>query len=96
VFFGLGIELAGLVDKGMYKETVYNDPIEAAQDIILKEQHCDLVICLSHLGYKYRDEPNKLCDLKLAEMTQDIDLIMADTRILSSIKTVVNQVGKRN
>jgi 5'-nucleotidase len=61
----------------MYKETVYNDPIEAAQDMIriLKKQHCDLVICLSHLGYKYR-EPNKLCDLKLAEMTQDIDLII--------------------
>jgi 5'-nucleotidase len=60
----------------MYKETVYNDPIEAAQDMIRILQHCDLVICLSHLGYKYRDEPNKLCDLKLAEMTQDIDLII--------------------
>lgn len=31
--FGLGIELAGLVDKQMYKETVYNDPVEIAQDM---------------------------------------------------------------
>jgi 5'-nucleotidase len=43
--------------------------------IRILKQHCDLVICLSHLGYKYRDEPN-ICDLKLAEMTQDIDLII--------------------
>ncbi len=97
--FGLGIELAGLVDKGMYKETVYNDPIEAAQDmtrILKKEQHCDLVICLSHLGYKYRDEPNKLCDLKLAEMTQDIDLIIGGhTHTFLDKPTIVkNLVGK--
>jgi 5'-nucleotidase len=53
--FGLGIELEGLVDKGMYKETVYNDPVETAQDmvrILKNEQQCVLVICLSHLGYQ--------------------------------------------
>ena len=105
--FGLGIELAGLVDKGMYKETVYNDPVETAQDmvrILKKEQHCDIVICLSHLGYKYRDEPNKICDLKLAELTQDIDLIIGGhthtfldkptvTKNLAGQDVLVNQVG---
>src|SRR6478672_2492017 len=37
--FGLGVELAGLVDKKNYKETVYNDPIAVSQDIVraLKE-----------------------------------------------------------
>jgi 5'-nucleotidase len=77
--FGLGIRLEGLVDKKNYKETVYNDPIAVTQDIvrILKqEKKCDLVICLSHLGYKYKDDPDKICDLKLAELTQDIDLII--------------------
>lgn len=77
--FGLGIQLDGLVDKLMYKETVYNDPVETAHDmvrILKKEQKCDLVICLSHLGYKYRDDATKICDLKLAEQTQDIDLII--------------------
>ena len=77
--FGLGIGLEGLVDKKNYKETVYNDPVGVTQDIvrILKqEKKCDLVICLSHLGYKYKDEPDKICDLKLAELTQDIDLII--------------------
>ncbi|MBK8600587.1 MAG: metallophosphatase [Flavobacterium sp.] len=77
--FGLGIGLEGLVDKKNYKETVYHEPVSVAQDIvrILKqEKKCDLVICLSHLGYKYKDEPDKICDLKLAGLTQDIDLII--------------------
>ncbi len=38
--FGLGVQLDGLVDKKLYKETVYNNPIEVAQDMtrILKEE----------------------------------------------------------
>lgn len=77
--FGLGVALDGLVDKKNSKETVYHDPLEISKDMarILKhEKKCDLVICLSHLGYKYKDEPDKICDLKLAELTKDIDLII--------------------
>jgi 5'-nucleotidase len=77
--FGLGIELAGLVDGKNYKETKYLNPVEIAQDLsrILKhEQKCDLVICLSHLGYKYNDEKDKISDVKLATLTKDIDLII--------------------
>ncbi len=77
--FGLGIELAGLVDRKNYKETKYLNPIEIAQDLsrVLKyEQKCDLVICLSHLGYKYKDEQDKISDVKLATLTKDIDLII--------------------
>lgn len=77
--FGLGVELDGLVDKKLYKETVYNDPIEVAKDITttLKEKEkCDLVICLSHLGYKYKNDPDKVCDITLAKSTKDIDLII--------------------
>ncbi len=62
--FGLGIELQGLVDKKNYKETVYRDPIEIAQDmtrILKKDEKCDLVICLSHLGYDYKkSDENKV------------------------------------
>lgn len=77
--FGLGIELEGLVDKKAYKETVYLDPIEIAQEMtrILKhKEKCDLVICLSHLGYSYKNEPNKISDIVLAKKTKDIDLII--------------------
>ena len=77
--FGLGIELNGLVDPAMYKETKYLDPVETTQEMtrILKvEEKCDLIICLSHLGYEYRTNPNKISDLKLAASTKNIDLII--------------------
>src|SRR5690606_32981590 len=75
--FGLGIELQGLVSKESYKETQYLDPIEITQDMtrfLKKEKKCDLVICLSHLGYKYNN--GKISDLVLASKTKDIDLII--------------------
>ncbi|CAN1517119.1 UshA 5'-nucleotidase/2',3'-cyclic phosphodiesterase and related esterases [Flavobacteriaceae bacterium] len=105
--FGLGIELTGLVDKNNYKETVYNNPEETTQEMvrILKhENKCDLVICLSHLGYNYKNEPNKICDLKLASLTKDIDLIIGGhthtfldkptiVKNLEQKEVLVNQVG---
>lgn len=95
--FGLGIELAGLVDPRMYKETKYLDPLGIAQDMsrILKTQEkCDLVICLSHLGYQYKEE--KISDLKLAGLTQDIDLIIGGhTHTFLKKPTVTkNAIGK--
>ena len=77
--FGLGIELEGLVSKDLYKETKYLDPIVIANDTAkkLKEtENCDIVICLSHLGYKYEKFPNKVSDLNLAKSTKNIDLII--------------------
>jgi 5'-nucleotidase len=77
--FGLGIELKGLVAPNMFKETKYLDPIEVSQDMtrILKtEEHCDLVICLSHLGYHYKNNPKKISDLSLAKATKNIDLVI--------------------
>ena len=77
--FGLGIELEGLVDKKNYKETVYHDPVAVSQDmvrILRHEQKCDLVICLSHIGYQYKNDPDKISDVKLAALTKDIDLII--------------------
>jgi 5'-nucleotidase len=105
--FGLGIELDGLVDKKNYKETVYNNPIEVATDMsrILKtEQKCDLVICLSHLGFKYKDEPNKPSDIVLAQKTKNIDLIIGGhthtfldkpviEKNIEGKEVLINQVG---
>lgn len=76
--FGIGIKLDGLVLKSLYKETVYLDPIEISQDMsrILKEEEgCDLIICLSHLGYNYTNS-DKIGDLKLAENSSNVDLII--------------------
>ena len=105
--FGLGIQLKGLVDPLLYKETKYQDPVERAQDMsrILKEnEKCDLVICLSHLGYKYDHIPDKISDTKLAAQTKDIDLIIGGhthtfldkpsiVKNIENQNVLVNQVG---
>ena len=75
--FGLGIELDGLVDKRMYGKTRFLDPAaEAARlAISLKQEHkCHLVVCLSHLGYKYQD--SKISDVELAKQSRFIDIII--------------------
>lgn len=75
--FGLGIELDGLVDKRLYGKTTYNDPIQKAAEmvhVLRDEKKCDVVICLSHLGYKY--ENDKVSDVTLAKASRGIDLII--------------------
>ena len=75
--FGVGIELQGLVDPKLYGNIIYNDPLVNANKIstLLKnEHHCDLIICLSHLGYRYNDK--KVSDEILAQQSSHIDLIL--------------------
>ncbi|MDC1432101.1 metallophosphatase [Polaribacter sp.] len=98
--FGLGIQLEGLVDPKMYKETEYLDPLEIAQDMsrILKEdEQCDLVICLSHLGYFYKRNPTKISDLNLAKNTKNIDLIIGGhTHTFLPKPTIVRNNADKN
>ncbi|PWJ59079.1 5'-nucleotidase [Dyadobacter jejuensis] len=103
--FGLGIELEGLVDKKNYLETQYLDPLQKATEMasLLKFDHqCDLVICLSHLGFKYGD--SKVSDLVLAKESKYIDLVIGghthtflkdpvDVLNADGNITTVNQVG---
>jgi 5'-nucleotidase len=105
--FGLGVVLEGLVDKKNCKETVYNDPIEVATDmarLLKKEKKCDIVICLSHIGYSYKEDPNRVCDIILANKTKDIDLILGGhthtflekptiEKNLEGKEVLINQVG---
>lgn len=106
--FGLGIELAGLVDSRNYGQTVYLDPLERARDMVkqLREvEKCHLVICLSHLGYNFANEPEKVNDQKLAQQVAGIDLILGGHSHIfmqepqkighpSGGETLINQVGK--
>jgi len=103
--YGLGIELTGLVNPQQYGNTKYLEPIAKAVEMerFLKlDQKCDLVICLSHLGYKYKE--NKVSDVILAQNTYYTDLIIGGhthtfLNAPDSIKnkngneTLVNQVG---
>ncbi|WP_299550230.1 metallophosphatase [Seonamhaeicola sp.] len=98
--FGLGIKLKGLVEKSLSKETKYLDPIEISQDMsrILKtEEKCDLIICLSHLGYHYKNAPDIASDLNLAAATKDIDLIIGGhTHTFLKKPTVVKNMEGKN
>ncbi len=75
--FGLGIEMKGLIPDALVGNTRYLDPVVKANEIslLLKEDiKCDYIICLSHLGYQYRNE--KISDLRLAPLLNHVDLII--------------------
>ena len=74
--FGLSPNPVGLISKDYYAGIEYLSPIETANKCAqeLREQGCDIVICLSHLGYQM---PNETCDdERLAAATKGIDLIL--------------------
>jgi len=103
--FGVGVALKGLVSEDKYGNTRYLDPISTANKIAseLKSKGCDLVICLSHLGFEYENKSIN-SDRKLAAETQNIDLILGGHThtffdkplVLKNFKNkdvLVNQVG---
>lgn len=68
---GINIQPKGLIATDNYKGMKYLDPEETANKLaeqLRREQKCDLVVCLSHLGYG--------ADLRLAESSRNIDLII--------------------
>lgn len=96
--FGLGIQLYGLVPKENYKGIRVNDPISTAIDVVYELKHkqeCDMVICLSHLGFEY--EGKRVSDKVLAAATQDIDLIIGGHThtFLDRPVSVQNRIGKQ-
>jgi len=103
--FGLGIQLHGLVAAEAYGNTKYLDPVEKAKEcseLLKKNKNCDLVVCLSHLGFQYNG--NKVSDCIIAQETEYIDLIIGghthtflDTPTIIKNKkgsdVIVNQMG---
>ncbi len=75
--FGLGVELAGLVDKKNSGNTLYLDPVQKAAEAAFHLKHnekCDLIICLSHLGFSSNGK--KINDVDLAKQSKNIDVIL--------------------
>jgi 5'-nucleotidase len=94
---GVGIELKNLVPDKSYEGIIYNDPVVNANRIAKElklNHHCDLIICLSHLGYKYAGD--KISDIKLAEQSEYIDLIIGGHThtFLPKPDLIKNSVGK--
>lgn len=104
--FGLGIELDGLVDPNHYRNIHYSDPISVANETAARlrfDHKCSMVICLSHLGYRYTGE-SRVSDVVLAANTRHIDLIIGghthtflpqpdQVANLNGQQTTINQVG---
>ncbi len=95
---GVGIDLSDLVAEPMRKGLLYKDPISIVNHHAhhLKHvEHCDFVVVISHLGYQYNSP--KIDDLKLAQTTQNIDLIMGGHThtFLEKPTDTLNSVGKQ-
>lgn len=95
--FGLGIDLVGLVPPKLYGPIRYQDPVtvgNATAEKLKSEEGCDLVICLSHLGFRYRDD--KISDVTLAAGSRNIDLILGGhTHTFLDRPVVVDDVDGR-
>ncbi|WP_294081009.1 bifunctional metallophosphatase/5'-nucleotidase [Proteiniphilum sp. UBA5384] len=68
---GICVKPQGLIAAENYKGMKFLDPVKTANKLagqLRSQQNCDMVICLSHLGYQQ--------DQKLAESTRHIDLII--------------------
>lgn len=73
--FGLSPKLDGLVMASTCAGVRYSDPIKTANavaDMLKNEEKCDVVICLSHLGW---DEAG-LNDMEMMAKTRNIDLVL--------------------
>lgn len=102
---GVGIEMSGLVPDNLYGNAVYYDPVQKLNETaehLRNAEKCDMVICLSHLGYSYKD--NKISDQVLARETENVDLIIGGhthtfmekpdvEKNRKSSDVVINQVG---
>ena len=101
---GVAPQLDGLVAKHTCEGVRFTDPVAAAQpvaDYLKKEAKCDLVVCLSHLGWNVAG----VSDEELISQTRNIDLVIgghshtyfATPQLLNNLdgQTVPdNQMGK--
>ena len=104
---GVGIQPKGLVPDALAGNTKYLDPVEnlnRTAAALKKEEGCDMIICLSHLGYKYKEDANKMCDIILAKESENVDLIIGGhthtfmdepevKKNRSGNDVIINQVG---
>lgn len=74
---GVGIDLNNLVPPSLCEGIAYQDPIQKVNQyaaLLKQSEGCDLVIVLSHLGFKYNT--GQVSDLDLAKNSEDVDLIL--------------------
>lgn len=68
---GVGVDPEGLIQKNKYEGMLFKPAISSVNfyaKILKDSKKCDLVVCLSHLGYND--------DIKLAEQSENVDIII--------------------
>ena len=92
--FGLSPELKGLVDDKNCEGVKFLDPIETANSVVaeLKRKKCDLIICLSHLGWL----DSEISDQNFMARTRGIDLVLGghSHTYFETLQYVKNADGK--
>lgn len=68
--FALGAKPEGLIQANKCEGVIYKDPIVVSNEVasLLKKKGCDVIVCLSHLGFEY--------DKELVAKTRNIDLVL--------------------
>ena len=92
---GLLTDVTSVVDKGITDMLKYRNPADVANEYakILKiDQRCDLVICLTHLGF----EGESYVDTELAAQTRNVDVIVGghSHTLLKDFENVYNLDGE--
>ena len=75
--FGLTPKIEGLVMKENIAGVKYIDPIQATKEmvsVLRDKERCDIVVCLSHLGWKLA--PEYIDDQVLISSTTGIDIVL--------------------
>ena len=71
---GLLTDVTSVVDRRVAVQMKYSDPVEKANeyaDYLKNKKKCDLVICLTHLGYDGKES-----DVELAANSHNVDIIV--------------------
>ena len=92
--FGLAPMLESLVDDANCPGVKYLDPVATAQQMIkeLKKKKCDVIICLSHLGWKIQGTT----DDDVIPQTEGLDLVLGghSHSYLEQLEYVNDRMGK--
>lgn len=94
--FGLGPKMSGLISEKNINGIKYLDPIDATKKVVgqmRNKEKCDLVICLSHLGWKLFPDMD---DNQLIAATSGIDLVLGghSHTYMKEIEHVKDSTGK--
>lgn len=93
--FAVCPKMAGLVSAENYRGVTYKDPVEEAKRVValLKAKKCDMIICLSHLGWLGGDE---FGDCQFVAATEGIDLVLGghSHSYFEHLEYVKNAAGK--